>query len=146
MKEDWESALDSSRRADTICLVASWEHEGLEQIQGSEIYDKTEISLTTSQQQQQMPNCQVSLKCPLNRTSDYSPIHVESKRPWELTVKRHHHQAQPHCGWWKMMLLSLKRHKNHKKVSKEDKSKVNHLKKPTTPFICGSPAEMLLGN
>lgn len=37
VKEDWESALDSSRRADTIRLVASWEHEGLEQIQGSEI-------------------------------------------------------------------------------------------------------------
>ena len=37
VKEDWERALDRSRRADTICLVASWEHEGLEQIQGSEI-------------------------------------------------------------------------------------------------------------
>ena len=53
---------------------------------GQRNYDETEISLTTSQQQQQMPNCQVSLM-PLNRTSDYSPTHVESKRPWELTVK-----------------------------------------------------------
>lgn len=37
VKEDWEGALERSRRADTICLVALWEPEGLEQIQGSEI-------------------------------------------------------------------------------------------------------------
>lgn len=37
VKEDWERALNRSRKVDTICLVASWEHERLEQIQGSEI-------------------------------------------------------------------------------------------------------------
>ena len=37
VKEDWESALDSSRGADTMCLVASRQHEGPGKTRGSKI-------------------------------------------------------------------------------------------------------------
>lgn len=99
---------------------------------GQRNYDKTEISLTTSQQQQQMPNCQVSLMPSLNRTSDYSPIHVKAKD---------HGNYCKNVIITKLSLIVMveddvvepkKRHKNHKKKFPKRISQSQSFKETTS--------------